>query len=166
MLNITKLAEWLKEKTEWQETPVPLTDDNYINMVVDGIERLFVDTGRAEQYDEGKYSIVVEGEDPGENNEESNTEEEPSEEQEVVSYYGYDAVFPLDERRYIQICAEMNFFTKVQSDVNNAFSYSTDALKVTNADKPYANLKDTLENLDNERRIIYYKMVRYTLGVS
>ena len=143
MLNITKLAKWLKEQTEWQETPVPLTDQNYINMVIDGIERLFVDTGRSTAYDEEKYITVV-------------TEEE--------TYYGYDADFPLDERRYIQICSQIGFFSKVQSDVNNTFGYSTDALTVTNADKPYANLKDTIEKLDNERRIIYYKMVRYTLG--
>jgi len=143
MLNITKLATWLKEKTEWQETPVPLTDANYINMVIDGIERLFVDTGRSDQYDEELYKTIEDTED-----------------------YGYDYVFPLDERRYIQICAQINFFSKVQSDVNNTFGYSTDALTVTNADKPYANLKDTIGNLDNERRIIYYKMVRYTLGTS
>ena len=146
MLNINKIAEWLKEKTEWQETPVPLTDSNYINMVIDGIERLFVDTGRSEQYDEELYITV---EEPG---------EEP--------YFAYNHTFPLDEKRYIQICALINFFTKVQSDVNNTFGYSTDALTVTNADKPYANLKDTIGDLDNERRIIYYKMVRYTLGTS
>ena len=146
MLNISKMAAWLKEKTEWQETPVPLTDQNYIHMVIDGIERLFVDTGRSDQYDEEKYTTVV---------------VEPDDE-----YFGYDADFPLDERRYIQICSLINFFTKVQSDVNNAFGYTTNALSVTNADKPYANLKDTIGNLDNERRIIYYKMVRYTLGVS
>lgn len=145
MLNISKLAEWLKEKTEWQDTPVPLTDQNYLNMVIDGIERLFVDTGRSDQYDEGKYVTVA---DPD------------------GDYYAYEENFPLDERRYIQICALMNFYYKVQSDVNNAFGYSTDALTVTNADKPYANLKDTLDKLDNERRIVYYKMVRYTLGVS
>jgi hypothetical protein len=161
MLNISKLAEWLKEKTEWQETPVPLTDKNYINMVIDGIERLFVDTGRSEQYDEEKYVTVTEEEPEGIEEPESSFEES-----ETITYYGYDAVFPLDERRYIQICAEINFFSKVQSDVNNAFGYSTDAITVTNADKPYTNLKDTIDKLDNERRIIYYKMVRYTLGVS
>ena len=161
MLNITKLAEWLKEQTEWQETPVPLSDKNYINMVIDGIERLFVDTGRSEQYNEELYMEVVipdETKEPGIDNETEETNE--------TTYFGYDADFPLDEKRYIQICAQMNFFAKVQTDVNNTFGYSTDALTVTNADKPYANLKDTLDKLDNERRIIYYKMVRYTLGVS
>ena len=143
MLNITKLADWLRRKTEWQETPVPLTDYDYIDMVIDGIERLFVDTGRSLSYDENLYQEVSTGED---------------------TYFGYDANFPLDERRYIQICSQINFFAKVQSDVNNTFGYSTDALTVTNADKPYANLKDTIDKLDNERRIVYYKMVRYTLS--
>lgn len=146
MLNITKLANWLKEETEWQETPYPLTDSNYINMVISGIERLFVDTGRSEQYDENKYVLV--GDDPEE------------------QYFGYDAIFPLDERKYIELCSKINFFSKVQSDVNNRFGYATDAITVTNADKPYVNLKDTIDKIDNDRRIIYYKMVRYTLGVS
>lgn len=146
MLNITKLANWLKEETEWQETPYPLTDSNYINMVIGGIERLFVDTGRSEQYDENKYVLV--GDDPEE------------------QYFGYDAIFPLDERKYIELCSKINFFSKVQSDVNNRFGYATDAITVTNADKPYVNLKDTIDKIDNDRRIIYYKMVRYTLGVS
>lgn len=140
MLNVTKLAEWLKVKTAWQETPVVLGDSDYIGMVIDGIERLFVDTGRSTAYDEDLY---VTGDDEA---------------------IWFDMDIPLDERRYIQICSEMNFFSKVQSDVNNSFGYSTDALTVTNADKPYANLKDTLDKLENERRIIYYKMVRYTLG--
>lgn len=145
MLNITQLAEWLKKKTEWQETPFPLEESDYIDMVVEGIERLFVDTGRAEQYREELYVTV---------------------DTETGSYFGYDANFLLDEKVYIQLCSQINFFRKVQSDVNNTFGYSTDALSVTNADKPYANLKDTLGNIDNERRIVYYKMVRYTLGTA
>ena len=142
MLNVSKLAEWLKKKTAWQETPTVLADSDYQDMIVDAIERLFVDTGRAMSYNEELYVTLDDDE------------------------IGYDADFPLDEKRYIQICAEIGFFARVQSDVNNAFGYSTDALTVTNADKPYANLKDTIEKIDNERRIVYYKMVRYTLGTT
>ena len=146
MLNITKLAEELKEETEWQETPRPLTDAQYTTMVIRGLERLFVDTGRAESYDENKYQTVDIGGD----------------EEELY----YDADFLIDEKVYIMLCSKMNFFQKVQSDVNNTFGYSTDALTVTNADKPYANLKNTLEDLDKERRIVYYKMHRYALGTE
>ena len=145
MLNITELAKELKEETEWQETPMPLSDEQYQKMVVRGIERLFVDTGRAEQYNYDLYVTVGENDD---------------------TYFGYEADFLLDEKLYIKLCSQINFFKKVQSDVNNTFGYTTDALTVTNADKPYANLKDTLANIDNERRIVYYKMVRYTLGTA
>ena len=149
MLNLSRLVLKLKDKTEWQETPLPLTDTQYLGMVIDGLERLFVDTGRATEFDENKFTKTV-----------TNTEEE-----DIVEYF-YDANFILDERKYIEICALIGFFEKVQSDVNNTFGYSTDALTVTNADKPYANLKDTIDRLDNERRILYYKMVRYTLGTE
>ena len=41
--------------------------------------------------------------------------------------------------------------------------YSTDAMSITNADKHYANLSQTIAELLNNQRILYYKMVRYTL---
>ena len=47
--------------------------------------------------------------------------------------------FLIDEEAYILICAQIEFFRKVQSDVNNIVGYTTDALTVTNADKPYTN---------------------------
>ena len=141
MLNLSRLADKLKDRTEWQETPMPLSDEQYLYMIVDALERLFVDTGRATEYDEDK--LVEEN-----------------------SEFFYDADFVLDERKYIELCAQISFFEKVQSDVNNTFGYTTNALSVTNADKPYANLKDTIGRLDNERRILYYKMVRFTLGTE
>lgn len=141
MLNISELAADLNDQTAWQETPEPVTPAQYERMIVKGIRRLYIDTGRALEYDD---SLFVKEED---------------------QLY-FDAVFPIDEVAYICLCAQIDFFKKVQSDVNNSFGYSTDALVVTNADKPYANLRDTIEKLENDRRILYYKMVRYTLGES
>ena len=68
-----------------------------------------------------------------------------------------------DEYEYVLTTAEMGFYRKVQSDVNRIVGYSTDAMTITNADKPYANLSQTLAELANRQRILYYKMVRYTL---
>lgn len=59
------------------------------------------------------------------------------------------------------LVAQIGFFKKVQADVNNIVGYTTNALTVTGADKPYAHLQDTIANLENERRIVYYKMHRY-----
>ena len=78
--------------------------------------------------------------------------------------YCYEGHFEIDEEEYIKICSQIDFFQKVQNAYNEKVSYTTDALSVTNADKPYANLKDTIANLENERRIVYFKMVRFVLG--
>ena len=137
-VSIIELATELSELTAWQHTPAPLKEEDYVNMILYGIQRLYVDTGRASEYSDSKI---------------------------VTNEYGlrFDASFLIDEKMYIMLCAQIAFFKKVQQNVNDQFDYTTDALKVSGADKSYGNLKDTLSNLENERRILYYKMVRYTM---
>lgn len=139
MLNITELAAELEELTAWQETPMPLSQDDYIRTVIRAVRRFFVDINHVSEYDKALYI----------------TEDD-------VYYYNRD--FLIDEEEYILCLCRLEFFKRVQTDVNNAFGYTTDALSVTNADKPYANLKNTIEDLEHERRILFNKMVRYTLG--
>lgn len=67
----------------------------------------------------------------------------------------------IDELRYAYLSAKIEFFKQVQTDVNNIVGYTTDALTVTNADKPYQNLAQTIEGLEQERRKIFYAMVRH-----
>lgn len=67
----------------------------------------------------------------------------------------------LDELRYAYLSAKIEFFKKVQTDVNNIVGYTTDALTVTNADKPYQNLGQTIDGLEQELRKVYYTMIRY-----
>ena len=69
----------------------------------------------------------------------------------------------IDEKRYAILSAKIEFFRRVQTDVNNIVGYTTDALTVTNADKPYINIASTIEALEKERRIIHYKMTRHAL---
>jgi len=78
----------------------------------------------------------------------------------TILYYVDD--LPIDEEKYVLLVAQITFFKRVQSDVNNIVGYTTDALSVTNADKPYAHLQDTIMNLENERRILFYKMTNYS----
>jgi hypothetical protein len=137
--SITDAAEELMEEMAWQKTPEPISAEQYEKMILRGIKRLLIDTGRALEYDS---TLVYENE------------------------HGkiFDMVFNIDEIAYIMLCAKIGFFHKVQTDVNNIVSYTTDALSVTQADKPYAHLKDTVAGLENDRRILYYKMHRYALG--
>ena len=140
MLNVTELAKELQELTAWQETPEPLGDADYIKMVVRAVKKFFVDINHPAEYNQALWTT--------------------NEQDELC----YDRTFLLDEEEYIKILCKVEFFSRVQTDVNNAFGYSTNALTVTNADKPYANLKDTISDIQHERRIVFNKMVRYTLG--
>lgn len=140
MLNLTAMATALKEKTAWQALPEELEDSQYLAMILHGLRRLFIDTGRALQFNVMKLTTLEDGS------------------------YAYDQRFEIDEEEYVLLCAQLEFFAKVQAGVNDQVSYSTDALSVTNADKPYANIKSTMDNIENERRIIFHKMVRFTLG--
>lgn len=137
--SISQMVEELMEITAWQATPEPLTYDQYTQMIINGIRRLYIDTNRPELF--SRDLITVEN-------------------GETI----YNAEIPQNEQYYALLCAQIDFFKKVQSDVNNIVGYTTNALTVTNADKPYANLKDSIANLENERRIVYYKFVTYTLG--
>ena len=155
MLNITELAEELQEITAWQDTPQPLGTEDYIRIVKRAVRNFFVDINHASEFSEDNY-ITVEPE---------TTEEENVEESETsASDIFYNREFFADEIVYILILCQIEFFQRVQTDVNNAFGYTTNALTVTNADKPYKNLAETLNGLYNERRIKFNKMVRYTLG--
>lgn len=136
---LTELIEELKDNTSWQKTPLPLMDGDYAKMTKRAIRQLYVDTGRASVYNNGLFTEDAEG---------------------VITF---SENLPADEIEYVLICAQINFFKRVATDVNNIVGYVSDALTVTNADKPYANLKDTMDRLENERRIKYYKMHRFAM---
>ena len=136
---LTELIEELKDNTRWQKTPLPLMGADYVNMVKRAIRQLYVDTGRASVFNSGLFT------------------------EDADANVSFSATLAADEMEYILICAQIQFFKRVATDVNNIVGYVSDALTVTNADKPYANLKDTMDRLENERRIKYYKMHRFAM---
>lgn len=134
MLDINMLAEELRWDVAYQQTPDVLDESDYIHLIEFGIRNLFVDTGRASEYTTDRY--VYDG---------------------ATEKYDYN--FNAAEIEYILLMAKISFFKRVQTNVNQMVSYVTDALSVSNGDKPYANLKDTIGNLEQERRIKFYKLL-------
>lgn len=128
MTDMQKMAEELRQRTEWQDTPVELVEEDYLEIVRQAVRHLYVMTGRYTQYD-GNAAIVLSA----------------------------------DEYEYVLTTAEIGFYRRVQSDVNRIVGYSTDAMTITNADKPYANISQTVNELLNRQRILYYKMTRFVL---
>jgi hypothetical protein len=140
MTNISELANELKDATRWQKTPLPLSDNDYISIIIRALKRLYIDTGRASVFN---MDMITKNDDEN---------------------VCFTEDLPIDEAEYVLLCAQIGFFNQVKTDVNNIVGYTTDALSVTNADKPYANIKDSIEKLENERRITYYKMIRYVMS--
>lgn len=140
MTNISELTNELKDATRWQKTPLPLSDNDYVSIIIRALKRLYIDTGRASVFN---MDMITK-------NDEENV--------------CFTEDLPIDEEEYVLLCAQIGFFNQVKTDVNNIVGYTTDALSVTNADKPYANIKDSIEKLENERRITYYKMIRYVMS--
>ena len=128
MTDMQKMAQELKQRTEWQDTPVELAHEDYLEIVRQAVRHLYVMTGRYTQYDDSS-----------------------------------EIALSADEYEYVLTTAEIGFYRRVQSDVNRIVGYSTDAMTITNADKPYANISQTVNELLNRQRILYYKMTRYVL---
>ena len=122
------MAQELRQRTEWQDTPVELAHEDYLEIVRQAVRHLYVMTGRYTQYDDSS-----------------------------------EIALSADEYEYVLTTAEIGFYRRVQSDVNRIVGYSTDAMTITNADKPYSNISQTVNELLNRQRILYYKMTRFVL---
>lgn len=150
MTNINELVDELKDLVGWQRTPEELDDSDYQNMIIRAIRKLYIDTGRASGYSRDKIVIT------------ENVIEEDEDDPLTEEILCFTEDLKSDEVAYVLIVAQIEFFKRIQTDVNNIVSYTTDALSVANADKPYAHLQDTIANLEQERRIAFYKMVSYS----
>ena len=139
MTDIVLLAHKLYERIEWQNVPDPVTREDLSTLIADAIRHLYVMTGRAMTFDESKF--VKEDE----------------------LYVSFADDLPLDEREYVILTAEIALLKKAQTSVNELTSYSTDAMTVTHGDKPFANLQQTIEGVEEERLRIWYKMYRFNL---
>lgn len=144
MTDLSAMLDRLCADVEWQRIPVVMNKEarrGYLSECLEyGIETLYITVGKAMQYSESLYTRGTDG-----------------------TLVSISEDLHADEKRYAFLSAKIAFFRKVQTDVNNIVGYTTDALTVTNADKPYINLASTIEELEKERRLVYYKMIRYAL---
>lgn len=133
----SKLCDELKQMTIMQQTPIVYTDEDYANLVIDGIRGLYVDLNKSADY-------VNE-----------------FDEDEMCFINGKKLL--ISEREYILLKAHLSFYKQIQADVNNIVGYSTDSLTVTNADKPYANISGEMERLERRLIDLFFK-VRLEVG--
>lgn len=147
MTDLGALCKRIYDKIEWQRFPVGFTDaqkqEMILNELIEAIKDLFVVTGRAMEYYD--YDYVYEEQEDGTL---------------IPSEFSYDLI--LDEELYVICKAQVGIFGKVRAQYNDLLGYTTNALTVTNADKPYSYLTGTIEELEADMRRYYYKMVRFS----
>lgn len=136
---INELVDTLSTLTEYQSTLTPMGNEEYTFFIKEAIKELYIDTNRPSSFNKDMFAIDEDG----------------------------NPIFTQDlniiEERYVIVCAQIGFYRKVQKEKDDVVSWSTDAMTVTNADKPFANIQASINDLENERRKLFYKMTRYSL---
>lgn len=64
---------------------------------------------------------------------------------------------------YILATAILGFWVKASSSVDQQESYTTDAMAVTNGDKPFKNLTELSNQARAKQTRIWHKMERYNI---
>ena len=148
MTDLDKLAKRLFKKIKWQDVPEQVGSDDLVDLLCDAIRMLFVISGRTFLFSEDMFIYDTE-----------------DEERESPKYFNYD--FEIDETEWILLVAQIEFYKTCRSNVDDLMSYTTDAMAVTHGDKPYKNLSNTIEGLEDERNVVWTRMVRFNqLGVA
>ena len=148
MTDIVKLAQRLHRRIQWQEIPEQLTSSDLIDIICDAIRMLYVISGRTFQYSEEKFI------------------EEQRENSEETDFYFEDDL-EIDEIEWILLEGEIAFYNLALSNVDDLQSYTTDAMAVTHGDKPYKNIKSTIDDRKEKQAVVWTRMVRFNqLGVS
>ena len=145
MTDVVALAQKLYRAINQQTTPEQVGQIDLIYLIMDAIEELYIISGRQDRFSDDMFVLTV-------------TEET------ITCTFADD--LSTDEKRWVVLDAEINFFKWVQNSVDDMFSYSTDAMTVSHGDKPYKNIGATIADRKDKLDRIWYTMVRYNqLGV-
>jgi len=164
--DLVKLAKRLHRRIKWQEIPEELTSTDLIDILCDAIRMLYVISGRTFQFSDDMFTetIIIEVEDePGESDE----PDQPQTHTEEIDGYFFTEDLALDEQEWVLLEGEISFYNMALSNVDDLQSYTTDAMAVTHGDKPYKNIKSTIDDRQMKQAVVWTRMVRYNqLGVS
>ena len=144
MTDVVALAQRLYRRINQQTTPDTVGWVDLVHFIEDAIEDLYVISGRALQYSEDKFELDESGN---------------------AATFADD--LKLDEKKWVVLKAEIQFFKWVQASVDDQTSYTTDAMAVTHGDKLYEHIGSTIDRLEAELNRVWYTMTRYNqLGVA
>ena len=157
MTDIVKLAQRLHRRIQWQEIPEELTSTDLMDIICDAIRMLYVISGRTFVYSDDMFIDTLPIDD----------EEEAINSDEDIDGLWFTEDLALDEQEWVLLEGEISFYNMALSNVDDLTSYTTDAMAVTHGDKPYKNIKSTVEDRQRKQAVVWTRMVRFNqLGVS
>lgn len=143
---MTDLSYLLEELLVWvalQKMPIQLSEDDLelrmSEILVLAVRRLYIRTGRGTAFRRDLFTYADGG---------------------IVQ--SISASLSADEEELISIYAKMETLRWIQGDVNTIVGYTTNALSVTNADKPFVNLETMLKDLEEQEAMVFLSMLRYS----
>lgn len=140
-MKLAPLVDELRRLTKWQRTPQAIEYEEHLTMIINGIKYLYALTGRDQLFREDMFDVDT-----------------PAEAE-------FDGTLNITEELIVMCAAQIEFYEKVRADKNAIVGYTTDALSVTNADKPFQYLTGTIEELQQKIRTAFYKLTPYA-GVN
>lgn len=139
MYNITEAAEELAAFYPPLSAPVYFEGNIYVKSIVQAIKKFYVDINHPDEFDRTLFT--------------TDTNE--------ILYYDHD--FSIVEEEYIFILAKIRYKRISLSEVtgDKAISYTTDALSVTGAKEAYKSIQQEIDDLEQERRIVFHKLMAH-----
>lgn len=128
MTDLNSVVTQLKANLTNQRTPITYSDADYLNFVITGFKRLYNDTGLEDSWD-NEFSVDTISRD-----------------------------LSLLELQYGLKCSEIEFIKNIRNAWNTLVSYTTNALTISNAFKPFEFLTKQIEEHEKELIQIYYRM--------
>lgn len=167
MTDIIKLAQRLHRRIRWQEIPEQLTSTDLMDILCDAIRMLYVISGRTFQFSEDMFVDTYEYDEPILPEDEPVVIDHMDTKHVVEEGLWFTEDLKLDEQEWVLLEGEISFYNMALSNVDDLQSYTTDAMSVTHGDKPYKNIKATVEDRQMKQAVVWTRMVRFNqLGVS
>jgi hypothetical protein len=133
--SINNIKSKLITNTRFQRTPSSFTNYDYLDFAIDGVKRFYVDTGLESSWD----SEFTDG---------------------VLPTISRD--LNIKEIDYCTIASEIKYFESVRNYWNTMVSYTTNALSVAYAYKPFEYFSKIIDDKEKKLTELFYKMTDYS----
>lgn len=131
--SIEAISTQLQTNTKFQRTPTTLTSADYLALAIIGTKKFYIAIGA-----ESSWTTEFDGTDT------------------------ITRTLSELELDYCVLASEIAFYDQLIGNWNTLIGYTTNALTITNANKPFENIRDLIKTKKIELVNLFYKMTEYT----